>query len=304
MEVLHPELRAIVSDLVLSKESRELLLEILVGGGKTVVPNDALRLVWLLERLRGGEIPAVVLIQKTHLLENLLNVMRQEHKEWVSKVCYILYEGTLSRQSFSYILPQGMIRDLLRWVNLERTDKAREILWSILLRKEVGLSTVAKILDVAAGLCEKDPIIRNNVIQFLFDHFSPDEVVESLFQYAMASGKRIPGVVFKRYASLLKDHEDQQQKKYILEKILSSAELDDKEIAQIFSDYMNSLNRFDLIRLFSTPGGSFTQIAELKGKGRQMSFPLDHGRTSYPHRNSFCKRISLMKKDPALSCAL
>jgi hypothetical protein len=299
MEVLHPELRAIVSDLVLSKESRELLLEILVGGGKTVVPNDALRLVWLLERLRGGEIPAVVLIQKTHLLENLLNLIRQEHKEWVSKVCYILYEGTLSRQSFSSILPQGMIRDLLRWVNLERTDKAREILWSILLRKEVGLSTVAKILDVAAGLCEKDPIIRNNVIQFLFDHFSPDEVVESLFQYAMASGKRIPGVVFKRYASLLKDHEDQQQKKYILEKILSTAELDDKEIAQIFSDYMNSLTRFDLIRHVSTLSGSFSRVAELKSTGRQMAFPADHASATFAHSIPFQKRISMIMHELA-----
>jgi len=294
MEVLHPELREIVSDLTLSQESRGLLLEILVGEGKTIVPNDALRLIWLLDRLRAGGIPAVILIQKTHLLENLLNLIRQDHKEWVSRVCYILYEGTLSRQHFFSVLPQGMIRDLLRWLNLERTDKAREILWSILLRKEVGLATFAKIADVATGLCEKDPIIRNNVIQFLFDHFSPNEVVDSLFQYSMASGKRIPGVVFKRYTGLLKDHEDQQQKKYILEKILSTEKLDDKEIDQIFSEYMNSLNRFDLIRLLSSSAGSPPRMAELKRRSRQIGFPFDCGKSTTPHQGSFRQRISYL----------
>jgi hypothetical protein len=296
MEVLHPELREIVSDLDLSQESRGLLLEILVGEGRTIVPNDALRLIWLLDRLRAGGIPAVILIQKTHLLENLLNLIRQDHKEWVSRVCYILYEGTLSRQHFSTVLPQGMIRDLLRWVNLERTDKAREILWSILLRKEVGLATFAKIADVATGLCEEDPITRNNVIQFLFEHFSPNEVVDSLFQYSMASGKRIPGLVFKRYVSLLKDREDLQQKKSLFEKILSTAELDDREIDQIFSDYMDSLNRFDLIRLLSTAGDRPPQLEELKRKGKQMGFLLSHGSAAFAHSTPFHKRISLIRQ--------
>lgn len=294
MEPLHPELRAIVNDFDLSRESRGLLLEILVEAGKKVVPNDALRLIWLLDRMRAGGIPAVVLIQKTHLLENLLNLIRQDHKEWVSRVCYILYEGALSRQHTSSIFPQGMVKDLLRWVNLERTDKAREILWSILLRKEVALATFARIADVARGLCEKDPITRNNVIQFLFDHFSPNEVVDSLFQYSMASGKRIPGLVFKRYVSLLKDREDLQQKKSLFEKILSTAELDDREMDQIFSDYINSLNRFDLIRLLSAAVGNPPQIAELKRTKKQIGLSFNYHETTAPHHDSFEQRISLL----------
>lgn len=296
MEVLHPELLEIVSDLDLSQESRELLLEILVGEGKTIVPNDALRLIWLLGKLRAGGIPAVILIQKTHLLGNLLNLIRQNQKEWLSKVCYILYEGTLSRQHFSCVLPPGMIRDLLRWVNAEKSEKVRESLWAILLRADVGLATVAKIADVAAGLCERDPITRNNVIRFLFDHFPPEEVVDSLFQYSMVSGKRIPGIVFKRYADLIKDQGDQQQKKYILEKIVSTAKLDDKEIDQIYSDYMNSLNRFDLIRLLSAAGDSPSQTSGLKSKGRHLDFLLDHGSDVFAHITPFHKRISLIRR--------
>ena len=48
MEVLHPELRKVVSDLELTQESRDLLLATLIGEGKTIAPNDALGLLWCL----------------------------------------------------------------------------------------------------------------------------------------------------------------------------------------------------------------------------------------------------------------
>jgi len=296
MEVLHPELRKVVSDLELTQESRDLLLATLIGEGKTIAPNDALGLLWLLGSLRSDGILGLIPLQKTHSLENLITLIRHGHEEWVSRVCYILYEGDLPPQRTSSFLPEGTIRDLLRWVNAEKSEKVRESLWAILLRKDVGLAIVAKIPDVAIGLCEKDPITRNNVIRFLFDHFPPDEVVESLFQYSMASGKRVPGVAFKRYVSLLKEQDGPQQKKYILERILSTAQLDDTEIAQIFSDYMNSLNRFDLIRLLSSSAGSPPRIADLRGKGRQMGFPFDHEKTTSPHHDSFRQRICLLKQ--------
>ena len=187
-----------------------------------------------------------------------------------------------------------MTRDLIKWVNVEKAQKVREILWAILLRKEMELAAIAKITDVTAALCEKDPITRNNVIRFLYDHFTPDEVLESLFQYSVASGKRVPGVVFKRYVSLLKDRVDLQQKKYILERILSSAKLDDKEIDLLFSDYMNSLNRFDLIRLLSSSDRSSPRIADLKRAGMQMGFFFKYQRTVSSHHGSLCERISLV----------
>jgi hypothetical protein len=289
MGVLNPELRKVISDLNLAQESRTLLFATMVEEGKS--PYDALRLIWLLDGLRAGGTPEQILPQKTQLLENLLNLLRQGHRDWVRKVCYILYEGNLPLGNASSLLPEAMISDLLKWVNAEKAEKVREILWAILLRKEIGLAAFAKIADVAAGFIEKDPITRNNVIRFLSDHFSPDEVVESVFHYSMASGKRVPGVAFRRYVSLLKDQEGFQEKKY-LEKILGSAMLDDKEINQILSAYMNSLNRFDLIRLLSPSDSSPPRIAELKRKSKQMDFSLNLQKTNSPHHDGFRERIS------------
>jgi hypothetical protein len=292
MEILHSALLNAIGDLNLARDSKDLLLATLAEGGKTIAPYHALELLRLVDTLRVGKFPRLIPLQKTQLLENLVNLIRQNHREWVSRICYIFYEETLPPKDASYPLPEGMIRDLIKWVNVEKAQKVREILWAILLRKETGLAAFAKVADVTAGLCEKDPITRNNVIRFLFDHFNPEAVVDSLFEYSMASGKRVPGVVFKRYVSLLKDQEDLQQKKCILERILSTANLDGKEIDLLFSDYMNSLNRFDLIRLLSSSDGSSPRIADLKREGMQKGFFLNYQRTVSSLHGSFGERIS------------
>ena len=290
MEV-HTELRKALGDLNLTQESRELLQATLVGEGRAMAPNDALRLMWLLERLRSDRFMRLIPLQKTQLLENLVTLIRQVRREWVSKVCYIFYEGDFPPKGASYLLPEGMTRDLIKWVNVEKAQKVREILWAILLRKEMKLAAIVKITDVAAGLFEKDPITRNNVIRFLFDHFTPNDVLDFLFQYSVVSGKRVPGVAFIRYVSLIKDREDLQQKKHLLERILNTATLDDKEIDLIFSEYINSLNRFDLIRMLSSSDESSPRIADLKRKGMQKGFFFNDQRTTSPHHDSFPERI-------------
>jgi hypothetical protein len=290
MEVLQPELRKAVTDLNLAQESKDLLFAALVEEKKP--PRDALKLIWLANALRAGSTPDLILLQKTDLLENLLNQIRQGPKEWVGRVFRTLYEGKPPPENASSLLPEGTIRDLLKWVNEERSEKVREMLWAVLLRRDIGLAGFAKIEDVAAGLFEKEPITRNNVIRFLFDHFTPEQVVESVFQYAAASGKRVPGVAFRRYAGLLKDRKDLPQKKYVLERVLTSANLEDRELDQIFSDYIGSLNRFDLVRLLSSSDGDAVRIADLKRKARQMDFLFDLRKTSLPRDDSFRERVS------------
>lgn len=297
MEGLHPELRKVVRDLDLAEEAKGLLLATLAGEMKTIAPGEALGLLWLVGRLKSDSFMGLVPPQKTQLLGNLITLIRGGKKEWVSRVCHILYEGNPGPRHAYSVFPKGMIRDLLRQVNGEKAEKVREILWGILLRKDAGLVGVARIADVAAGLFEKDPITRNNAIRFLFDHFPPNEVVDFLFQSSMASGKRVPGLVFQRYVSLLRDQEDLHQKKNMLKRILSTAKLDDREMDQIFSEYMDSMNRFDLIRLLSIAGGSSPQLLELKRKGKQMGFPFDDGKTTRRSHDGFRQRVSLTLGD-------
>jgi hypothetical protein len=168
----------------------------------------------------------------------------------------------------------------------------REIIWAVLLQKGVGLDSVAKVSDVAPALCEADPITRNNAVRFLFEHFKPGEVVESLIHFSMASDRSVPGVAYRRYLGMLKEHGALPQHKEIVKRILHSATLDEGDTHEIFLHCVRSLNRFDLIRLLCSSGRPFPHIFDLRLKDRQMDFPFDVRKTVSQHHDSFSKRCS------------
>jgi hypothetical protein len=298
MEGLNSELSRVIRHLDLAQESKILIVKILAGEGKAIAASRALKVIWLADSLKKGRFQALITLEKKHLLENLLSRLRQGGIGWVSSICNILYEGALPPVGVSSPFPRAMIRDLLNGVNMEKGESVREIFWAILLRKEIGLASFAGVADLAAGLCEKDPMTRNNIISFLLDHFAPAQVVDALFQYSVASGKRIPCTAFKRYVGLLKDKVDPRQKKQILERILRSVRLEEKEIDQIFTEYVNTLNRFDLVRLSSSCPGSRLRIEQLRPKSAQMELPLDHHKTCSPYNVSFRQRISSLMQGP------
>jgi hypothetical protein len=97
---------------------------------------------------------------------------------------------------------------------------------------------------------------------------------------------------FRRYAGLLKDRKDLLQKKYVLERVPSNANIEDREMDQIFSEYMNSLNRFDLVRLSSSSDGDAVRIGDLKRKAWQMDFLFDLRKTASTYHDHFRERVS------------
>jgi hypothetical protein len=297
---IHSEIRRIISALRLGEGPRRLLFAAVSEKGKS--PYSALELLWLVEDLRAEAAKALALFQRNELLQNLLELVRNGHKDWVGRVCHLLYVGSHAQEKSGGLLPAEMIRDLLQWVNGEQREKVREILWAVLLQKGIGLESVAKVSDLAPALCEADPITRNNAVRFLFEHFKPGEVVESLIHFSMASGKRVPGVAYRRYVSLLKEQGGLKQNKEVVNRILSSATLEERHIKEIFLDYVNSLNRFELIRLLCSSGRSFPHISDLRRKGGQMGFPFDSRKTASPCRDSFSERCSTIPRNGSRIC--
>jgi hypothetical protein len=287
---IHSELHRIIGALRLEEEPRRLLFAAVSEKGKS--PYSALELLWLLGDLRAEAATALALFQRKELLQNLLSLARNGHKDWVGRVCHLLYEGSYPQKKSGGFLPAGMIRDLLQWVNGEQREKVREIIWAVLLQKGVGLDLVAKVSDVAPALCEADPITRNNAVRFLFEHFKPGEVVETLIHFSMASGRSVPGVAYKRYLGMLKEHGALPQHKEVVERILHSATLDKGDIHEIFLHCVSSLNRFDLIRLLCSSGRPFPHISDLWRKGGQMDFPFDVRKTVCSQHDGFSERCT------------
>ncbi|MFO7461085.1 MAG: hypothetical protein R6X07_10720 [Desulfatiglandales bacterium] len=290
MNDIHSEIRRIISALLLEEEPRRLLFAAVSEKGKS--PYAALELLWLVEDLRAEATTALALFQRKELLQNLLELVRNGHKDWVGRVCHLLYVGSHAQEKSGGLLPAGMIRDLLQWVNGEQREKVREIIWAVLLQKGVGFDSVAKVSDVAPALCESDPITRNNAVRFLFEHFKPEEVVGSLVQFSVASGKSVPSVAYRRYVSLLKGQGGLKQNKEVVNRILSSATLEERHIKEIFLDYVNSLNRFELIGLLCSSGRSFPHISNLRREFGQMGFPFDVRKAVCSQHDGFSERCT------------
>jgi len=287
---IHSELHRIIGALRLGEGPRRLLFAAVSEKGKS--PYAALELLWLVEDLRAEAATALALFQRKELLQNLLSLARNGHKDWVARVCHLLYEGSHPQKKSGGFLPLEMIRDLLQWVNGEQREKLREIIWAVLLQKGVGLDQVAKVADLAPALCEADPITRNNAVRFLYEHFPPEEVVGSLVQFSVASGKSVPSVAYRRFVSLLKGQGGLKQNKEVVNRILSSATLEERHIKEIFLDYVTNLNRFELIRLLCSSDKPLPRLADLGHKGGQMGFPFDARKRVTLSRESFSERCS------------
>lgn len=290
MEAITPELARAVKDLRSAEEFKELLLATISEAGTS--PSVALRLIRLVETLRSGTASEPVPAEKKVLLENFLDLLKQNDREWVCRLCGILYEEGLPMEKSPSSLPEAMIRDLLEWVNREKSEKIREILWTVLFRKDLGAGACAGVEDVAAALCESDPMTRNNAVRFLFDHFTPESVIESLVRFSAASGRRISGIAFRRYLGLLEEPGSLLSKKENLEKILSSADLETGDVQELFSEALSRYSRFDLVRLQTSLNGLLP--ANARGKRGQLDLPFAYRKPASTKQHVFSRRISLL----------
>jgi hypothetical protein len=157
------------------------------------------------------------------------------------------------------------------------------------------LETLAGAEDVISGLSENNPVIRNRVARFLFDHFSPDHVLDIVLRNALNDGRRIPGVALKRYADLLAGKEALDHKKELLSDVLDACEFKDDEMDRVWSDYLKGLSRFDLIRAERLCRSGARWLSELKRKSRQMAFAFDEGTIIPSPLRGFAERISAIR---------
>jgi hypothetical protein len=288
------EIQEVLAGVQLPRESSLLLRRVIEEEGLSIPLLRKLKVVKLVCLLKTNACMALSAVHKRELFGNLLDLLKQGQEEWTGRVFWIVNGGRLPPKREPRILPEEPVRVLVKLANKEKSEGVREILWALLLGRGVRLETFAGAEDVISGLSENDPVIRNRVARFLFDHFRPDHVLEVVSKHASSDQREIPGVALERYADLLAGKEALEHKRLLLSDILSSCEFNDEEIDRVWSDYLKRLNRFDLIRATSPCDSGAKWLNELKRKSRQMAFAFDHRKTASPYRGSFSERISLL----------
>jgi len=98
--------------------------------------------------------------------------------------------------------------------------------------------------------------------------------------------------VFRRCFGLAREEEDLKQKIHLLTGIISKSQLVDDETDQIWSDYLRTLSRFELIKTLSSNNHNLTWIEDLRQKDAQLSFGFKSHRDMSFLYGSFQDRVT------------
>jgi len=91
---------------------------------------------------------------------------------------------------------------------------------------------------------------------------------------------------------LARKEEDLKQKRHFLTGVFNCSQLADEEIDQVWSYYLRTLSRFELIKTLSSNNRNFTWIEDLRQKSAQLSFGFkSHRDMSFSH-GSFQDRVT------------
>ena len=248
-----------------------LFKEILGAEAKTIPKFKLWRMRALLDSLRSGGFSTLSTSQKQTLLENFREWITSQRKDLLFRACAFFFEADSGENGAPSTLPRKMVQALLEFAHKEKADTIRDRILALLMRKESRAQELAEIDSLIFGLWSNDPLVRGKLIRFLFHHFDPRSVIESMVRYNAKTGKRLARHMLRQLSGLLDGETELRHKKEFLSEILRISNLDHGELDRVWSDYLNSLNRFELILVLNAVSAAPLWMEDLKTKEAQLS---------------------------------
>ncbi len=301
MEHLFSDLHESIQHADLPHKCQKMLLEILGKGLEGVRRYKAVRLVRFLQTIKHGRFGLLSTIEKKALLENFLNLTMQGIEKPLNDICHLLFEEDMVYSPSCEPLPDKMIKALVRIFASERADSLREIVWRILIKKGTKLSEMISANQLAPALWSVNPIFRNNIVGFMFRHYSPGDISAALARYTSGARKVLPPEALRRIFAIGKAALEHEKKKYLLVDVLAASDPEGETVKKLWPDFVNGLTRFELVKVFMSFTGGTNWIKNLR-KSCQSSFTLaSEKRPSYSY-GGFHARLARIRKngpDPA-----
>ena len=259
-----------------------------------------LRLLKFLRGVRLGQFKFLSTVEKTALLENFLYVMRGQQETTVCEICRLFFEETAGKEtttesSSSGTLPRAMTKFLTDLLAREKADAVREVVWRILVRREAQLASLISPSQIISALWSENPLFRNTVVKFLFQHFNTAEITSAVSGYTKSTGKTLSGEVLKRVIAMGGTELEREKRKLILANLSKTSDRQDGAIEDIWSDYLKGLSRFDLIRTFKAGTVEMSWVEDLKESNQRPS--AEEKGKRLPHRaRRFHARIARIRR--------
>ena len=292
MKTLPLTIEKTIREANISNHAAQEIVAILHGIKQEIPPYRATRLIRLLDSLKSGRFTHFAKVKKKELLGNFFDLVNYGHEKTVSRICYLFFTESVPLEETAYLLPPEMIATLVMAGNSEPFDSIKEGIWSFLIRKLSHVERFVSPDELIFGLWAKTPIIRNNIIKFLFTKYSPDAVVEATMRYVSKTGKTIPVFAARRIIECTKEATECKQRENVLTKLLDISNLSVEEINGVWSDYLKGKSRFELIRIFSSSGSIVNEIESLMESHLQLSFHFSPQKNTSDRTASFRNRVA------------
>jgi len=287
----------------LSAADRKRVLELL-GLLKDIPRFMVLRLLRFLRVVRLGRFGFLSTVEKTALLENFLYLIRGRQEATVREICHLFFEEAVSKEPMpesqpSLLLPRAMTDTLIDVLTSERTETIREAAWRILAGREMCLASLISPSQVISALWSENPLFRNNIVKFMFQHFNPADIAAALSRYTSATGRTLPPETLKRVIAMGGSELKREKRKSVLANLLMASDRGDEGIEDIWSDFLKGLTRFDLIRTFQVGTVEMSWVEDLK---KSCQGPSTEGKGErLPHAIcGFHTRIARIRKNAQL----
>ena len=294
MNSFYADIEMVIAQADLSRKAARGIFAILNDDSERIPPYRALRLLRLLNYLKTGQFINQSTSRKKALLQNLIEILKQNDMS-VSRMCYLFFDQAFSQKRPKHLLPEEMVMRLITEGRMERVDSVKVIVWDLLRRQGSQLARLVSPEDLTFVLWLDDPLTRNKFIMFMFRHFNADKVVGAICKYTSETGKRISSNISRQFIGLAQAETELKHRSRLLSNIITRSEFTHAEMDRIWADYLKGLNRFELIKIFSSTSDTLGWIEDLKKNRTQLSFNFEPTKDISSMTGSFASRVNAIQ---------
>lgn len=263
MKPFYDEFETIIDSDDLPPDTFEEICGILSRKSTGIAPYRGLRLFKLLNYLKKEGFFDLNGPEKKDLLQNLIDLLAGQKAMMVIDVCHLFFVQVSANKEKQH-LPEEMIRRLITSVKRERLETVRTKIWQILLREGTQSARFLSLENLTNAIWLDDPLMRNNVIGFMFRYHNPQEVLDAICDSAINSGRSISKEVCNRLIEFAQVETKLKFQKGLLPENIRNETITHAEMERIWGGYLNRRHRFELIEIFMSERTKMKDIDGLK----------------------------------------
>jgi len=293
MNDLHGDLKAALETSGLPEKAADQILAILQHASNRIPSYKGARLLEFLTSIKTGEFLSLASRKRT-FLENFMELLLWKNRS-VSSICHLFFEVTSPHERTEAQLPEEMVIQLLMAGKMERNDRVKILVWDLLLKQGDQLARLVSPEDIAFALWLDAPLTRNKLIIFGVRHFGVEKALQAFWAYASKNGRAIPSNISRQFMELVRAETRMKYRRDILSGIMEGSEFSYEEMDRLWSDYLSSQNRFELIRIFLSDNHAPSWMEALKGDRGQLAFNFKTAHRGLDAVAAFASRVHAIR---------